>query len=42
MKTFERAHEIFSEAPREAVHDALGLAGLALVIFAGFMAPVLF
>ena len=41
MKTFERAHEIFAANPREAMTDALALAGLALLIFAGFMVPVL-
>ena len=42
MRIIERAHDIVAIAPREALSDAIGVASVAMVIFVGFMAPVLF
>ena len=39
MRTLERAQTILTEAPKEAVGDAIGLAVVAIFIFAGFMTP---
>lgn len=41
MRTIEKAHRILAHAPREAMNDALGLAAVAALIFAGFLAPTL-
>ena len=37
MNTISKAQTILSSAPREAMRDALGLAGMGLMIFAGFI-----
>ena len=41
MRTLEKAHSILSQAPREAMNDAIGLAAVVALIFAGFLAPAL-
>ena len=39
MQTLERASSIINAAPKEALGDAIGLAAVAILIFAGFLAP---
>ena len=39
MATMLKARSLFSAAPREAMADALGFAGVCALIFAGFMLP---
>ena len=39
MRTLEKAQNILTHAPKEAVGDAIGLAVVAILIFAGFMTP---
>ena len=39
MRTLNKAQNILAECPREAIGDALGIAALALLIFAGFTVP---
>lgn len=39
MRTVRRAHAIVAAAPHEAVRDAIGVAVMAALIFAGFMLP---
>jgi len=39
MVAIAKAHRFITSAPREAISDALGMAGLCLLIFAGFMVP---
>ena len=39
MQTLERASKILSTSPKEALGDAIGLAAVAIMIFAGFLAP---
>jgi hypothetical protein len=42
MAMFLKAREFATEAPREALADALGFAGLCVLIFAGFTLPAYF
>ncbi len=42
MRTIEKAHRILAHSPREAMNDALGLAAVVVLIFAGFLAPAMF
>ena len=42
MQTLERANAIITSAPKEALGDAIGLAAVAIMIFAGFLAPAFF
>ena len=42
MAALLKAREFATEAPREALIDALGFAGLCALIFAGFTLPALF
>jgi len=42
MQTLAKAQTILATAPQEAMRDALGLAGMGLLIFAGFLLPALF
>ena len=42
MSPFMGAHTIIAESPREAMGDAIAVASVAMVLFMGFMAPVLF
>lgn len=39
MQTIEKAHTILATAPREAMRDAVGLAAMVFLIFAGFLVP---
>lgn len=39
MATIIKARSILSIAPKEALSDALGLAAVAIMIFAGFLVP---
>ena len=39
MRTIEKVQTILTEAPKEAMGDAIGLAAVAILIFTGFMAP---
>ncbi len=39
MQTLERASSIINSAPKEALGDAIGLAAIAFLIFAGFLTP---
>ncbi len=39
MQTLERASSIINAAPKEALGDAIGLAAIAFLIFAGFLTP---
>jgi len=39
MRTIQRAQRILTEAPKEAMGDAIGLATVAILIFTGFMVP---
>jgi len=39
MATLLKARKFATDAPREALADALGFAGLCLLIFAGFTLP---
>ncbi len=39
MRTIEKAQHIVATAPKDAMRDAVGLAAVALLIFAGFLAP---
>ncbi len=42
MTMLLKASEFAAEAPREALTDALGFAGLCALIFAGFTLPAFF
>ena len=42
MAVLLKAREFAAEAPREALIDALGFAGLCALIFAGFTLPAFF
>ncbi len=42
MAMLMKAREFAAEAPREALTDALGFAGLCALIFAGFTLPAFF
>jgi hypothetical protein len=42
MAMFLKAREFAAEAPREALTDVLGFAGLCALIFAGFTLPAFF
>jgi hypothetical protein len=42
MALLLKAHEFATEAPREALTDAFGFAGLCALIFAGFTFPAFF
>lgn len=42
MTMLQKAHKFAAEAPREALADALGFAGLCALIFAGFAVPAFF
>ncbi|MGR3718241.1 MAG: hypothetical protein ACU0B1_16025 [Thermohalobaculum sp.] len=42
MAMLLKAREFAAEAPREALTDALGFAGLCALIFAGFTLPAFF
>ena len=42
MTMLLKAREFAAEAPREALADALGFAGLCALIFAGFTLPAFF
>ena len=42
MTILLRAREFAADAPREALIDALGFAGLCGLIFAGFTLPAFF
>ena len=42
MKTLERASSIITAAPKEALGDAIGMAAVAILIFAGFLTPAFF
>ncbi len=42
MSTLQKARKFAAEAPREALIDALGFAGICALIFAGFTLPALF
>ena len=39
MQTLQRAHDIIASNPKEALGDAIGIAAVAILIFAGFLAP---
>ena len=39
MRTIEKATKIWAHAPKEAMGDAIGLAAVAMLIFAGFLTP---
>jgi hypothetical protein len=39
MPMLIKARDFATKAPREAVHDAIGFAGICLLIFAGFTLP---
>jgi hypothetical protein len=42
MAMLLKARKFAAEAPREALADALGFAGLCALIFAGFTLPAFF
>ena len=42
MAALLKARKFAAEAPREALTDALGFAGLCALIFAGFTLPAFF
>ena len=42
MAMLMKAREFAAEAPREALIDALGFAGICALIFAGFSLPAFF
>lgn len=42
MTAILKARAYFHAAPREALGDAVGLAAICLMIFAGFTVPALF
>ena len=42
MVMFLKARKFAAEAPREALIDALGFAGVCALIFAGFTLPAFF
>ena len=42
MTTLLKARKFVADAPREALTDALGFAGLCALIFAGFTLPAFF
>jgi hypothetical protein len=42
MAMFSKAREFAAAAPREALTDALGFAGVCALIFAGFTLPAFF
>ena len=39
MRTIEKAQAILAENPKGAMSDAIGLAAVAVLIFAGFVVP---
>ena len=39
MQTLQRANDIITANPKEALGDAIGIAAVAILIFAGFLAP---
>ena len=39
MQTLQRANEIIAANPKEALGDAIGIAAVAIFIFAGFLTP---
>ena len=39
MRTLQRAQDIIATNPKEALGDAIGIAAVAILIFAGFLAP---
>ena len=39
MRTIEKAHNILATTPKEALGDAIGLAAMVVMIFAGFLVP---
>lgn len=39
MNTLQRANDIIAASPKEALGDAIGIAAVAILIFAGFLAP---
>ncbi|MEM1162619.1 MAG: hypothetical protein AAGJ28_16935 [Pseudomonadota bacterium] len=39
MRTIQTARTILTSRPKEAMADAVGLAVVAVLIFAGFLAP---
>lgn len=41
MQTLERAQKILTATPREAMREALWMAGLMGVLFAGFLVPAM-
>lgn len=42
MAMLLKARKYAADAPREALSDALGFAGVCVLIFAGFTVPALF
>jgi len=42
MAMLLKARKFAADAPREALSDALGFAGLCFLIFAGFTVPAFF
>jgi len=42
MPMLIKARDFVAKAPREAIHDALGFAGICFLIFAGFTLPSYF
>lgn len=42
MSTLKLARKFATEAPREAIIDAVGFAAVCALIFAGFTVPALF
>ena len=42
MRTIGRAQDIVTFSPKEALSDAVGLAVVVLLIFAGFTMPAFF
>ena len=39
MQMLQRANDIIAANPKEALGDAIGIAAVAILIFAGFLAP---
>ena len=42
MHTLQRAQDIISSNPEEALGDAIGIAAIAIMIFTGFLMPAFF
>jgi hypothetical protein len=40
MRTFETARRILNNRPAEAMNDVIGVAAIAGLVLAGFLAPV--